>query len=125
DWSSDVCSSDLAWPAPAGDRPARATLGSRVGPCTLTAGGQAATVTDAAVAADFDQPLNVLSHLLAKLAFDGVVLVDVLANAGYFVVGEVAHLCFERNVGGRADLVISRAADAEDITKRDPDSLLP
>ena len=81
-------------------------------------------MTDAAIAADLDQPLDVLAHLLAQLAFDGEVLVNVLADAPHFVVRKVAHLGLDRDVRGGAYLVSSWAADAENIAQRDLDSLL-
>jgi len=68
--------------------------------------------------------LDVLPDLLTQLAFDGVVFVDILADAGDFVVCQVANLGLDGDVSRRADLLSGGAADAKDIAQGDFGPLL-
>src|SRR3972149_3078131 len=84
------------------------------------AGGGAArprggAVAGAAVAVDLDEALDVLADLLAELTFDGEVAVDELPHSGDLVVGEVAHLGLDGDVGGGAELLRRGAAAPIDV----------
>ena len=48
-------------------------------------------MTHAAIAADFDKPLDVKGHIPAQVAFHVAVVVDILSQLGYVVLGEVSH----------------------------------
>ena len=78
----------------------------------------------AAVAVDFDEALDVLAHLAAEVALDGVVLVDEVADAEEFFVGEVARRRPGIHAGGLKELARAGGADAIDVAQRDFDALL-
>ena len=69
-------------------------------------GGQAATMADAPIGVDFDEPLYVLAGLLPQLSLNREVPINVLSDSGYLVVGEIFDLglevnpCVTTNVGG-------------------------
>ena len=65
-----------------GDRLGRALAGPSVGVGPLTAYQQPLTVTEAAIAAQIHQPLDVHSRLAAQITLDQKVAVDRLAQAG-------------------------------------------
>src|SRR5438132_6887676 len=69
---------------------ALASPGVRMG--ALAPDGQAAAVADPLVRTDLDLPLDVLSHVPAKVPFDLVVALDPLADPNDLVLGQVAHL---------------------------------
>jgi hypothetical protein len=69
----------------AGDGFLWAFAGPCIGAGALSADWEAAAVADASVAGDVTKSRNVLRHLAAKLAFDGVVLVQECGDARYFV----------------------------------------
>jgi hypothetical protein len=81
-------------------------------------------VAHATIAVDFDQTLDISAYLLAKLTLDRKVLVDELADAANFVVGEVSHLGFDRYVDLAADALGRRSAYAEDVAKRHLNALV-
>ena len=76
----------------AGHGLARTLAGAGIGLGALAADGQALAVTQAAVAADVHQTLDVHAHLGAQVAFDLVAGFDDAAELADFVVGEVAGL---------------------------------
>src|SRR4051812_17365616 len=65
---------------------------ARVGLGVLAADRQAATVAQAAVAADLHQPLDVLRALAPQIALDGEVAIDRVAQLADLVLGEVADI---------------------------------
>ena len=77
----------------------------------------------ALVAADFDLAANVSLNLAAQVAFDLVVLVDVLLERDELVLGEVADANVRADAGGRERFRRAGAADAVDIGERDLNSL--
>ena len=67
----------------------RTLTGTSVGLAALAANGQAATMTQAAVAADLSQALDVKCHTAAKVALNDEVVVDALTQLCFFLFGEV------------------------------------
>ena len=61
--------------------------GSGVGLGALASYGQALTVTDAAIATDFNKSLNIERHIPAKVALHAAVMVDILSQLGNIVLG--------------------------------------
>src|SRR5262245_61438339 len=82
----------------------RALARARVGVGALAAHGQPAPMAQAPVAADVHQHLDVLRRLAAQVAFDGVVVLDHLAQAHELAVGEPVCPRVGRNLGLLADL---------------------
>ena len=72
-------------------------------------------MTDAAIALDLDQTLDIQRGVAAQIALDDEILVDVVADERLLVLGEILYagigidLCRVQDLGGRA------AADAVDI----------
>lgn len=74
-----------------GDR-ARGTLaGAGVSLRALSADGQALSVADSAIAADFHQALDIERHFAAKFALHADIMVDIFSEFGYVVFVEVLH----------------------------------
>src|SRR5262245_62638866 len=96
---------------PAADGLLGALPRARVGLRALAARRQVAPVPQAAVRADLLQTLDRLGPLAAQVALDLVVLVDVVAQLGDFVLGEVADLGVHRQAERLADLLGGRLAD--------------
>jgi hypothetical protein len=74
----------------AGDRLCLALAGAGVGMCALSADRQLATMTQAAVAAQIHQTLDVHRGVAAKVAFHHIIAVNRLANLQDFGVGSWA-----------------------------------
>src|SRR3989337_1967540 len=74
----------------AGDSAAWTLLGAGVGVRALTADGEAAAMTNAAVAADVHEALDVHRDFGAQRALDAKILLDRLTQAVDIVVGQVA-----------------------------------
>ena len=106
-------------PEEAGDGALGTLAGARVRLRALAVDGQAAAVPQALVAADFDLAANVSLNLAAQVAFDLVVLVDVLLERDELVLGEVADANVRADAGGRERFRRAGAADAVDIGERD------
>src|SRR6185295_6052759 len=100
---------------------ARPLAGARVGLGALSAHGQAPAMTDAAIAADLHQPLDVLADLLAQVALHPALVLDHLAEAARLVLGQVLDLGDLRHLGLGADVARPRAADPIDVGEPDPD----
>src|SRR4051795_702636 len=85
------CATLLLHLLPAGHLHAlRALARARVRLGALAVDRQATAVAETAVAADLHQALDVLRALAAKVALDGEVVVDVVAELADLVLGEVA-----------------------------------
>src|ERR1700739_3153947 len=78
----------------AGDRLGRPLARARVGMGPLTTSRQAAAMTQAAVAAEVHQPLDVDAGLAAKIALHHIVAVDDFADLQHFGVGPLADTGF-------------------------------
>jgi hypothetical protein len=75
-------------------------------------------------AADLHLALDVLRHLAAQVTLDLERGLDVVADAGDLVVGEVAHPGVGADFEGGADLLAAGAPDAVDVGERDLQPLL-
>ena len=73
----------------AGDRLGRALAGARIGVRALAADRQVAAMTQAAIAAEVHQTLDVHRDFAAQIAFDDVVAVDGFADLQDFGVGQL------------------------------------
>ena len=81
----------------------------------LTADGKTVTVTDAAVAADVHQTLDVELDLRTKVTLHLVVGADNLADLGGLLVGPVLYFDVAVNACLVQDFLGGAAADAEDV----------
>src|SRR5579859_59778 len=108
----------------AGDGLRRALARTRVGVGALTAHRQAAAMTQAAIAAEIHQPLDVDTGLAAKVALDDVVAVDDFADLQHFLVAELADATILGDFHLLDDLSGARRADAMDVLQRDQHALV-
>src|SRR5450755_4730498 len=99
----------------AGDCPARSLTGAGVRASALAVNRQAAAVTDAAVAVDLHQPLDVQVDLAPQVSLDRVFAIDDLPQAGDFILAQVARAAVGRNGGPGQDLVRRRSTDPDDV----------
>ena len=103
----------------------RRPLRVRVGVGALTPHGQAAAMADALIAADLDLPLDVLLDFPPQVPFDLEVRLDVTADPGHLVVGEVT----DPGAGVDAGLVAHTSgageADPVDVGQPDLEPLVP
>src|SRR4051812_35440631 len=98
----------------------RALARTSVGVGPLTPHREASAVPQALVAADLHLPPDVLVDLAPQVALDlHVGVVEVGADAVHLFVGEITDAGGRIDVGGGADLLCSRAADAEDVGQAD------
>ena len=81
----------------AGDRLGLALAGARVGVRALAADRQALAMTQAAVAGEVHQPLDVHRGLATKIALDGMVGVDGFADLQDFLVGQILDATLRRD----------------------------
>ena len=81
-------------------------------------------MTQAAVAADLNQTLDVEADLTAQVALDVVVAVDYLTQLGGFFFGQVLDAGVRIDTGLGKDFVGRLAANAEDVGQADLHALL-
>ena len=81
-------------------------------------------MTQAAVAADLGQALDVKRGLAAQVALNDEVVVDALTQLGLFLVGEILHSGVGVDPGHGQDLVCAGSANAVDVSETDFDSLV-
>src|SRR5688572_6301672 len=91
---------------------ARPLAGARVGVRALAAHREAAPVTQAAVAAEVHEALDVHRHLAAQIALDLVLGLEDVADATDLVLVERVGPLVERDVGLLQDLAREGLADA-------------
>src|SRR3978361_1284155 len=108
----------------AGDRLGRALARARVGVGTLTTHRQTAAMTQAAIAAEVHQTLDVDADFTTKIALDQIVAVDDFADLKHFLVAELAAPPLGLNLHLRDDLGRVLLADAMDVLERDQDALV-
>src|SRR5262249_43493633 len=106
------------------DSALRALAGARVGVGALAADREALAVTEAAVATEIHQALDVHGRLAAQVAFDLVVRLDELADLARLVLGEVLGAKLERNLSRVDDVVRGLLADSVDVLEGDHHALL-
>ena len=71
----------------------------------LTANGQATTMTQATVATDFHEALNVLRNLAMQVALSGEVSLDVVTKLGKFIFRKIVYASIGVYTGFREDLL--------------------
>src|SRR3984893_14724665 len=108
----------------AGDRLGRPLARTRVGVGALAAHRQAAAMTQAAIAAEVHQPLDVDADLTTKIALDQIVAVDHFADLQHFLVAELADATVSRDLDLLDDLGRVLLADAMDVLERDQHALV-
>src|SRR6266481_4572692 len=108
----------------AGDRLGRPLARTRVGMGTLTTHRQSAAMTQAAIAAEIHQPLDVDTGLAAQIAFDHIVAVDHFADLQNFLIAQLSDAAISRDLNLLHDFGRALLADAMDVLKRDQDALV-
>ena len=81
-------------------------------------------MTDAAIALNVYQALNVKSDVTTKIAFHEAVLVDVITKLADIVLGEVADADVGIDAGSLDDIISSLTADTIDVGQTDLNSLI-
>src|SRR5688572_14542264 len=104
---------------------ARALARARVGARPLPAHRQVAAMTQAAVAADFHQPLDVHGDLLAEIALHAADLFEHPADLADVVFGQILDADVRADARRGQDVVRPLAPDAVDIREADLDPLRP
>src|SRR5207244_649777 len=95
----------------AGDRLGRTLARGRFGAGARAAHRRAATMAQAAIAAEVHQTLDVDADFTAKIAFDEIVAVDHFADLQHFLVGELADAAIQRDLHLLHDLASVPLAD--------------
>src|SRR5580693_3801743 len=90
----------------------------------LTAHRQSAAMTQAAIAAEIHQPLDVDAGLATKIALDDIVAVDHFADLEHFGVAQLADAAIQRDLRLLHDLGRALLADAMDVLQRDQHALV-
>src|SRR3712207_3474679 len=106
------------------DAALRTLAGTSVGVGPLATNRQALAVTQAAVAAQVHQPLDVHGHLATEVTLDLVVGLDDLADPAGLLVGEVLRPGGQLDARRHADVMGGLVADAVDVLKRDDSALV-
>src|SRR5690606_12059710 len=101
------------------DGAARSLAGPGVRLRALAADRQSLAVANAAVAADFHEPLDVHGHFPAQVAFHLHVLLDAVAQPAHFVFRQVAHAGIRADAGFRQDALAGRFSDAVNVGQAD------
>ena len=81
-------------------------------------------MTNASVAADFDQSLDIKSNISSEIAFYAAVVVNILSELGDIILGQISDSCIGIDTGCCENIVGSLTADAEDIGQADFDSFI-
>ena len=95
-----------------------------VGLAALTANGQAAAMTGAAIATDLAQTLDVERGLAAQVALDHIAMADGLTQLGLFRIGQILHAGVGVNTCLRQNVLSALSANAVDVSQTDFDSLI-
>src|SRR6185437_11840419 len=90
----------------------------------LAAHRQVATVTQAAIALNFNQPPDVHLHLLAEIAFDAALGFDGLTNMVDFVLAQVLDFLEVVHLGLGAQFLRARLANAVDGRQTNPETFI-
>src|ERR1700720_597278 len=108
----------------AGDRLGRPLARARVGMGTLTAHRQSAAMTQAAIAAEIHQTLDVHAGLATQVPFHHVVAVAHFTNLQYFLIAQLRDAAIIGTLDLLHDLGRLLLADAMDVLERDQDALV-
>jgi hypothetical protein len=106
-------------------RPSPAAPGPGVGVSSLPPHRQAPAVSQAPIASDVHQPLDIEGDLLAQFTFDLEILVNGVADAADLVFREVLDPRVTADVGQVENLSRSGTTDPEDVTQGDLHPLFP
>jgi hypothetical protein len=90
----------------------------------LAANGEALAVTQAAVAAQVHQALDIHRNFTTEVTLYDVIAVDGLANLENLSVGELVHPAIGRDADALADFVCELGPDPMDVLKRNQNALL-
>ena len=82
-------------------------------------------MTQAAVAAQVHQTLDVHRGLATQVAFNLVIAVDRFADLKNFSVGQLMHATFSRNADLLDDFLCELRTDPVNVRQRDNDALVP
>src|SRR5690606_32549543 len=107
-----------------GDRLCRALPGPRVRVRPLSANRQALAVTQAAIAAQIHQALDIHGNFAPQITLDRIIAVDRLANLPDLEIGKLVNEPRRRDADPLADLLRKLGTDAVNILKADDDALL-
>src|SRR5882757_5300498 len=108
----------------AGDRLGRTLARTRVGMGALTAHRQSAAMTQAAIAAEVHQTLDVYAGVTPQVAFDHIVAVDHLTNLQHFLIAQLRDPTVIGNLDLLQDFGRILLADAVDVLERDQHALV-
>ena len=108
----------------AADLLARTLAGTGIRVRALAAHGQAATMTQTAIAADLHQALHVLRNLAMQVTFDLEVLLDVIAQLREVFLGKVLHANVGIDAGSGDDLFGRSEANAVNEGQGDLNALI-
>src|SRR6185436_14047125 len=108
----------------AGHRAARALAGPGVGARALPADGQTLDMPKSAIGLDLLEPLDVLHHLAAELAFDHVLSLDELVDLRDLLFGELFRALAPVDLGLREELLRDVRPDAVDVRERHVETLV-
>ena len=90
----------------------------------LTMNGQAATMTQAAIATEIHQPLNVHRNFTPQIALNRELSVNGFADLQNLAVGELIDAPVSRDFDALADLLSEFRANAMDVLERNDSALL-
>ena len=95
-----------------------------VGFAALTANGQAAAMTGAAIAADLRQTLDVQRHLTAQIALDHILVVNGLTELVLLGLGQILDAGVRVDACFRQDVLCALSANTIDLGQTDFASLI-
>src|SRR4029450_9068107 len=117
--------SSRTWgPLLTGDGLGWSLAGPRVGVGPLPAGWQSFAVTEAAIAAEIHQPLDIELNFAPQIALDHVIAVDDLANLEHLGIRELRHAPLGRQINLAHDILGNLGPDAMDVLQRDHHALV-
>src|SRR5206468_8153706 len=96
----------------------RTLAGTSVGMCSLSADLQVTAMTEAAIGADFDEPLNAHRDFLAQIAFDQTLAFNHLADSVHFIFTQVLDLLHRIHIGLIENARRARIANAVNVRQR-------
>src|SRR4051794_34382164 len=107
-----------------GNRLGRSLARARIGVGALAAHRQTAAMTQAAIAAEVHQTLDIDAGLATQIALDHIVAVDHFADLQNFLVAQLADAAVQRDLHLLHDLGRILLADAMDVLKRNQGALV-
>src|SRR3977135_2409162 len=108
----------------AGDRLGRSLARAGGGLGARTSPRQSATMTQAAIAAEIHQTLDVHAGLASQVAFDHIVAVDHFTNLQNFLIAQLRYGAIVGNLDLLQNVGCIPLADAMDVLERDQNALV-